>query len=267
MQGPAIECLRRLCRLFGTSAIIDQRACEARSETAAMRSKTSVAESSNEKRGRGRPPHNERETQAIRNGIKQAAASVFAEHGYHGVSVELITQACDISRPTFYRYFKNTEEVLDQILQEANDRLIDVVVSAIREANGPLQKVEAGLLAWRAWGEQTGPLLRAIFAEMHDAKSPASAHRQRVLEAIGIELNQMAISLGRQPFDALQVESFVIGVEYLGYRYHFGPEVASEALWRRTRQAMLRLAVGLLGGPFEWGNARQLAEVLDVKLD
>ena len=146
-------------------------------------------------------------------------------------------------------------------------RLIEVVVSAIREANGPLQKVEAGLLAWRTWGEQTGPLLRAIFAEMHDSKSPASSHRQRVLEAIGIELNQMAISLGRKPFDALQVESFVIGVEYLGYRFHFGPDAPCEALWARTRQAALRLAVGLLGGPFEWGNARQLAEVFGVNLD
>lgn len=232
-----------------------------------MRANTSRVDSSIGKRRRGRPPHNAKETQAIRSEIKRAAARVFAEHGYHRVSVELITQACDISRPTFYRYFKNTEEVLDQILQEANDRLIEVVVTAIREANGPMQKVEAGLLAWRTWGEQTGPLLRAIFAEMHDPKSPASSHRQRVLEAIGMELNQMAIGLGRKPFDALQVESFVIGVEYLGYRFHFGPEAPCEALWQRTRQAMLRLAVGLLGGPFEWGNARQLAEVLGVKLD
>ena len=225
------------------------------------------AHASSIKRGKGRPPHNATETEAIRSHIKQAAARVFAEHGYHGVSVELITQACETSRPTFYRYFKNTQDVLEQLLQEANDRLIDVVVSAIHQADGPLLKIEAGLLAWRAWGEEMGPLLRAIFAEMHDTNSPASAHRQRVLEAIGRELNQVVVGLGRQPFDPLQVESFVIGVEYLGYRYHFGPEAPSDALWQRTRQAMLRLAIGLLGGPFEWGNARQLAEVLRVKLD
>lgn len=234
---------------------------------AAMPSIDLSASASPAKRGKGRPPHNPTETEAIRSHIKQAAARVFAEHGYHGVSVELITQAGEISRPTFYRYFKNTQEVLEQLLQEANDRLIDVVVSAIRQAGGPLQKVEAGLMAWRDWGEQTGPLLRAIFAEMHDASSPASAHRQRVLEAIGFELNQMVLGLGRQPFDPLQVESFVIGVEYLGYRYHFGPEAPSDALWQRTRQAMLRLAIGLLGGPLEWGNARQLAEVLRIRLD
>lgn len=218
------------------------------------------------KRGKGRPPRNAAETELIRAQIKDAAAAVLAQHGSYGVSVELITRAADISRPTFYRYFKNTDEILELVLSEANDRLIDMVVSAIRQAEGPLQKVEAGLLAWRAWGEQTGPLLRAIYAEMHDTRSPAAAHRQRVLDAIGVELGQMAIGLGRAPFDPLQVESFVIGVEYLGYRFHFGPDAPSEALWQRTRRAMIRLAVGLLGGPMEWGNALQLAEVLDVKL-
>jgi AcrR family transcriptional regulator len=219
------------------------------------------------KRGKGRPPRNAAETEAIRRQIQQATAVVFAAHGSRGVSVEAITQACEISRPTFYRYFKNTDEVLELVLQEANDHLIDLVVTAIRQADGPMQKVEAGLQAWRTWGEQTGPVLRAIFAEMQDTRSPAWAHRQRVLEAIAIELNQMAISLGRPPFDALQVESFVIGVEYLGYRFHFGPQAPSEALWRRTRQTMLRLAIGLLGGPLEWAHAPQLAEVLGIALD
>lgn len=232
-----------------------------------MPSITSTANSLNEKRGRGRPPRSARETELIRSQIKQAAAGVFAKHGSHGMSVELVTQACEISRPTFYRYFKNTDVVLEQVLKEANDQLINVVIAAVRRADGPMQKVEAGLLAWRGWGEQMGPMLRAIFAEMHDPKSPASSHRQRVLEAIGLELNQMVISLGRNPFDPLQIETFVIGVEYLGYRFHFGPEAPTEALWQRTRQAMLRLAVGLLGGPLEWGHARQLAEVLSVKLD
>ncbi len=203
----------------------------------------------------------------MRRLILQWAAQVFADHGSHGVSVELITQACEISRPTFYRYFKNTDEVLELILKEANDRLISLVVTAIREPDGPMQKVEAGLQAWRAWGEQTGPVVRAIFAEMQDVRSPAYAHRQRVLEAIAVELNQMAVGLGRAAFDPLQIESFVIGVEYLGYRFHFGPEAPTEALWQRTRQAMLRLAIGLLGGSLEWAHAPQLAGVLGITLD
>jgi TetR/AcrR family transcriptional regulator len=220
-----------------------------------------------EKRGKGRPPRTASETDAVRRQILQAAAIVFAEHGSHGLSVELITQACGISRPKFYRHFRNADEVLEQVLKEANDRLIDLLVTAIRAAVDPMQKVEAGLMAWRAWGEQTGPVVRAIFAEMQDIHSPAYAHRQRVLKTMAVEMDQMATSLGRAPLDPLQVESFVIGVEYLGYRFHFGPEAPTEALWQRTRQAMLRLAIGLLGGPLEWANASELASVLGIKLE
>lgn len=227
----------------------------------------SSADAAPEKRGKGRPPRNAVETELVRSKIKSAAAQVFATHGSRGLSVELITQACDISRPTFYRYFKNADEVLELVLRAANDRLIEVLVTAIRQADGPLPKIEAGLLAWRAWGEEMGPLLRGIFAEMQDTNSPAYAHRQRVLDAIGLELNQLTGSLGRPPFDPLQVETFVIGVEYLGYRYHFGAEAPSEALWQRTRQVMVRLALGLLGGSLEWAHAPQLAEVLRIKLD
>jgi TetR/AcrR family transcriptional regulator len=232
-----------------------------------MSSNAPLDDAAPEKRGKGRPPRTASETQAVRRQILQAAALVFAEHGSHGISVELITQACEISRPKFYRHFKNADEVLEQVLQEANDRLIELLVSAIRAADDPMQKVEAGLRAWRAWGEQTGPVVRAIFAEMQDIHSPAYAHRQRVLKTMAKELDQMARSLGRAPFDPLQVETFVIGVEYLGYRFHFGPEAPTEALWQRTRHAMLRLAIGLLGGPLEWAHAPQLADVLGIKLD
>lgn len=220
-----------------------------------------------EKRGKGRPRLNAAETEAVRRQILQAAAVVFAEHGSYGVSVELITQACEISRPKFYRYFKNTDEVLDLLLQEANDSLIELISTAIRESDDPVQKVEAGLRAWRAWGEQSGPVVRAIFAEMHDTRSPVYAHRQRVLNALALELNRLITGLGRAPFDPVQVESFVIGVEYLGYRFHFGPEPATEALWQRTRQAVLRLAIGLLGGALEWAQAPQLAAALGIKLE
>jgi AcrR family transcriptional regulator len=219
------------------------------------------------RRGRGRPPRTAAETEVIRQQIQDAAARVFAEHGYHGVSVELILQASGLSRPTFYRYFANVDEVIDRVLKEANDALIDEVVSAMREAATPMAKVEEGLLAWRRWSDRMGPLLKAIFAEMHDPHSPAAAHRQRVLDALGHELNEAARTLGRQPLDALQVETFVIGVEYLGYRYHFGPEPATEASWRRTRSAMLRLALGLLGTSVEWGHAVQLATLLNIQLD
>lgn len=227
---------------------------------------TSNSAGSPQRRGRGRPPLSKEEADAVRNRLLHATAVVFGEQGYHGVSVELILQQCGVSRPTFYRYFRNVDEAIDLVLRDVNNSLIESITMAVDQAVGPLQKVEAGLMAWRKWGEETGPLLKSIFAEIHDARSPAAAHRRRVLEAVGNELNAAAIKLGRPSFDPIQIEAFVIGVEFLGYRFHFGPDGPTEDSWKRTRQSMLRLAVGLLGGPLEWAHAAQLAEVLGLDL-
>ena len=219
------------------------------------------------RRGRGRPPRSPAETERLRTQIKQATATVMAEHGCHGVSVELILKTAALSRATFYRHFANADEVTELILNEANERLVREVVGAVHAAQGPHQKVEAGLQAWRRWSEEAGPLLRAIYAEMHDTHSRAHAHRLRVLEVMKQEFNAAITSLGRPPIDPLQIETFIVGVEYLGFRHQFGAEPPCEASWARTRQAMLRLALGMLGGELEWGNAQQLANVLGLKLD
>jgi AcrR family transcriptional regulator len=232
-----------------------------------MPTSTAPDDAASARRGRGRPPRSPAETEAVRAQIRQAAARVMAEHGYHGVSVELILRAAGMSRATFYRHFANTDEVIDLILRDANDRLVQQVVGAVHAADGPQQKVEAGLLAWRHWCEEAGPLLRTLYAEMHDTQSLAYAHRLRAIDVMKAEFNNAITHLGRPPLDPLQVETFIVGIEYLGFRYLFGEEPACEASWARTREAMLRLALGMLGGEREWGNARQLASLLGIKLD
>lgn len=232
-----------------------------------MPTSTAPDDAARARRGRGRPPRSLAETEAVRAQIRLAAAQVMAEHGYHGVSVELILKSAGLSRATFYRHFANADEVIDLILRDANDRLVQQVVGAVHAAEGPQQKVEAGLLAWRHWCEEAGPLLRTIYAEMHDMQSLAYAHRVRTIDVMKAEFNNAITHLGRPPLDPLQIETFIVGIEYLGFRYLFGSEPACEASWARTREAMLRLALGMLGGKREWGNAQQLASLLGIKLD
>lgn len=218
-------------------------------------------------RGRGRPRKTKAETDLIRHKLKQATALVYGEHGHHGLSVELILQAADLSRPTFYRYFRNAREALDAVLVEINERLIRQVTQAIELPGSPMDKVDAGLLAWRQWGDETGPALRAIFAELYDVQSPNHPHRQRVLSSFIQALQALAMQLGRPRFSDIQLEAFLFGVEYLGYRYHFGPDARTPEAWQSTRQAMIRLALGMLGSSAEWAVAPQLAASMGVQLD
>ena len=48
----------------------------------------------------------------------QAAALLFVERGFEGVSMADIAQALGVSRPTVYTYFPSPESILDALLAE-----------------------------------------------------------------------------------------------------------------------------------------------------
>jgi AcrR family transcriptional regulator len=216
---------------------------------------------------RGRPPKTAAEMEAIRAAIKEAAARAFAEHGYHALSVEHILQHSGLSRPTFYRYFSNSEEVLDLVLKEANDRLLTDLQSALQSAPDAAGRIEAGLRAWYRWSVSIGPMLPSIYAVLHDESTLVATHGQRVRDAVAVQINEAVKTMNRPPLDAVQTETFMIGMEYLGYRYFSIEEEPGGSRKDAVRQAMWRLAIGMLGSRVEWSAAPLLAAQFDIKLD
>lgn len=53
-----------------------------------------------------------------------AAARLFAERGFHGVSIEDLGSAADISGPAVYRHFPNKDAVLSALLVGVSERLL-----------------------------------------------------------------------------------------------------------------------------------------------
>lgn len=217
-------------------------------------------------RGRGRPPQGPEAENAIRQRLLDATRTVFTRVGYHGLSVELVSAEAGFSRPTFYKHFRNTDEPIAIVIQSINDHLIAGLLGAVAEQRDPFAALEAGLNAWRRWGDDLGPMLRPLFAELHDPHSPACAHRKRTLGILAARLTELTANLGRQPPTRVQVDALLNGVEYLGYRFHLETP-RDDAHWKQTRDAMLRLALGLLGTAHEWQHAAQLAQALDIDLN
>lgn len=53
-----------------------------------------------------------------RRGILEVAAALFASKGYLGTSVNEVAEACGITKPTLYHYFRDKEDLLLQIADE-----------------------------------------------------------------------------------------------------------------------------------------------------
>jgi len=82
------------------------------------------------------PPRTERGRQKAdrRAAILAAAATLFAERGYAGVTIEDLGAAVGVSGPAVYRHFPGKAAVLAAILQGASQTLLDGAEQVLDEA-------------------------------------------------------------------------------------------------------------------------------------
>ena len=112
-----------------------------------------MAEPSRKEQNDSASPRVQRRQQRTRQSIIDVATEQFATKSFASVSVEEIVEAADVSRGTFYRLFKDKQEVLAEIIRplmelygselasidsndpwEIIDRVIDVYIRIWREA-------------------------------------------------------------------------------------------------------------------------------------
>ncbi|GAA3700692.1 TetR family transcriptional regulator BkaR [Zhihengliuella alba] len=66
-----------------------------------------------------------------------AAARLFAERGYRGVSIEDLGAACGVSGPAVYRYFRGKQAVLAALLIGVSESLLEGSRAVVEDADGP----------------------------------------------------------------------------------------------------------------------------------
>jgi AcrR family transcriptional regulator len=82
-----------------------------------------------------------------REQILSVAAELFAERGFHGVSVAELGTACGISGPALYRHFASKDAMLAEMLVSISEELLGVGRRRVAEAVGPREALHA-LVDW-----------------------------------------------------------------------------------------------------------------------
>ena len=82
-----------------------------------------------------------------RQQILDNAADLFAQRGFHGVSVADLGAACGISGPALYKHFPSKDAVLAEMLVSISEELLDVGRRRAEAAASPTGAVEA-LVEW-----------------------------------------------------------------------------------------------------------------------
>jgi AcrR family transcriptional regulator len=64
-------------------------------------------------------------TSSRREQILEVAAELFAEHGFHGVSIADLGAACGFSGPALYKHFRSKQAILSEMLVSISDELLE----------------------------------------------------------------------------------------------------------------------------------------------
>jgi AcrR family transcriptional regulator len=184
----------------------------------------------------------------IREEVLAAAARVFARRGFHGASVEAISEDAGLSTGAIYSNFKGKEDLFLSLYEERIERRRGELRSAVERAGGG----HAGLAAAGAdvaeafRSEREWFLLYFEFA-LHAARDPAFARRFRKVRLAGLRelrggLSDGLAHAGLEP--TLPVNQLARGLRALSYGLALdrlvGDSRGSEVLFGRVTELIFR---------------------------
>ena len=109
------------------------------------------------------------------------ATERFARNGYHPTSVAEIVQSLGVGKGVFYWYFSSKEELVLEILRDAQHDLRRRQQQAIEDEPDPVRRIELGIRASMAWFEEHRELFNLFqFAATEERFAPALRRGQEV---------------------------------------------------------------------------------------
>ena len=126
------------------------------------------------------------------------AARRFAERGFHPTSVAEIVDGMGVGKGVFYWYFGSKEELLLEILKDAQTDLRRKQQQAIGDEEDPVRRIELGLRASMAWAEAHRDHNKLIQFAATETAFVAALHRgQDIAVADVVKHVKEAIAQGR----------------------------------------------------------------------
>lgn len=119
--------------------------------------------------------------QGARASVLFYSIGVFAQKGIAETTVQDLLEAANVSRRTFYKYFRNKVDVLESIYEIASNMLISRFRAEMATANVADFVVKCVGLYFD-YHTTLGPLVRMMTEEARRSDSPLAQHREKAIE-------------------------------------------------------------------------------------
>lgn len=183
-----------------------------------------------------------------RNMIMLGATRVFVAKGFRNVAVEDLLEAAQVSRRTFYRFFKSKDDVALAMYTLGTSSLLESCRRAIAKDRDLINQLERCIDLHLSNARSMGRLVYVLGGEAQSLESPLYTRRMEVhdlLAAMFRDANPEA------KVDPLLVRTLVIALEQITrHVLEEGDEGrrVTEASIARARAVMMRIATATIAG-------------------
>ncbi len=118
-----------------------------------------------------------------RSQLMDHATRLFADNGYHPTSVTEIVDSVGVGKGSFYWYFEGKEQLLLEILKDAQHSLRRAQNQAIADASDPVARIELGIRASLRWSAEHRDVNILIQFASTDARFTPALRRGEAIAA------------------------------------------------------------------------------------
>ncbi len=182
--------------------------------------------------------------------ILEGAAVAFGKRGFFDTSVEDILDASAVSRPTFYKVFRNKDEAFETLAETTYLSLIQALKTAVGSVVSPSAKLERATDAYLRWRLSSGAFGRALDNESRRRGSSAAAQRRAMMAAATAFFEDEVRKAQRTGLDPLLYVGLIAALESVANTLLREPKVGEAEIERRKR-VILRILQAALAAPGE----------------
>lgn len=212
----------------------------------------------------GRPSAGSPVGEELRELIIAAAARVYAINGYRATTVDAIAREAGVSRPLFYRHFKDRREIIAIVAGRAHDELGRRIIASIRPGTDRIAITEDTVDAYLGWCEACGPLVGPLYKELQDPESPAGEEFERVIKQFIDYFRALSQAAGRPPLDPIMYDALIRTLHMIGSKA-YSPAKALPAEIARRKRIILRMLIAAVSTPDTQERVPPLSTVTDPR--
>lgn len=159
------------------------------------------------------------ELNLTRGKILKGAAEVFASTVPAEATIDDLVLASGVARRTFYRFFRNADEVLLALYEIACAKVIARINAAVAAEDDGWGKLRAGVMSFLDFHAEAGQLLRVLQGEAMRPGSALERRRSQQFDAIAAIFDaEIQVAQGRR-VDPVVLRGLLLAVEGLSNHY------------------------------------------------